>query len=1093
MSVLLLEEVRQKRELCESRRWDVSFQGNTFRLSHIADKVIAWLERLKAIGDIAVNTDPIHAQLPWAWIRMLLQAATADRETMGSLLVGLDKVFYFIDLCKVYELLYPHDPEMEHAYLNLEATVIELYALILQFLLIAIRAYEGNRYTTISTAFCTLDCINDYNARFEAIVPRIDYAAQNCERCYSLLGRVSSTDQYKSLKRMLEDIERVKALENELRDANNRVQSIWLFLENEKRDDVLRWISNIPYEDHHTLARAGRTGGTGGWLYKQREFQDWQLSKDSMIFWLHGIPGAGKTKLVSRVVDEFLHAQGQKLVYFYCNRNEELRRKPKEILCNFVKQLSIADDQTVIHDSLLQIYDDRRQRGFLSKDLSLEESEALLTQLISTYPKTILVLDALDESEEGSRQGLINYLCRLVDQIQNLKIFISSRRDEVIASRLETNANVGIDATDNQDDIAKFVSQKIDEDEKKRANPISSELKHDIVRILLDKSQGMFQWAALQVTELLSLDLESDIRERLGCLPADLQYAYNEIYQRILGSTGSKFKIAARALQWVLCSEKPLTTDALVFLACQDPQTDTLITPYVDIQFILESCSSLLVMDSQQFCRPSHLSVNDYFENLWGIGICHANAAKICLTHLIVASSQLSQGCSKYSAMVDNFLPYATQHWFVHIRKYEHYIRNTGEKIDPRLSQLVERFLGRVGESGPAYRSWCERCEHLPGFPIEDLKPFSNPVLAVCRFGLHRVPLTWWEAERIDPKQTNKAANSLLVLTIFSENEHAVQKLLSLGEDVNRQLDGLLCSGTALGAAASTGNREIIKLLLSAGAQINQRHAGGIYGSALVASVANPEGRKAAQLLLDSGADINQELDCGIFGSALAAAATRGAGWYDNTSIHLLLRAGANVNQALTSGNYGSALAAAASTPISHETIKLLLASGADANQRLIWGKYGSALAAAAFGSPANISLLLDAGADVNQVLTSGLYGSALAAAAYSQTKYSVKLLLDAGANVNQKLTTGLYGSALAAAVAKKGADKEIVQLLLDAGADVNQKLASGLYSNILEAAQARTRPELYEMLLGAAIRKNQRNLEYISLEADEYKDRKSA
>ncbi|GAB1196399.1 hypothetical protein APSETT444_005669 [Aspergillus pseudonomiae] len=410
---------------------------------------------------------------------------------MGSLLVGLDKVFYFIDLCKVYELLYPHDPEMEHAYLNLEATVIELYALILQFLLIAIRAYEGNRYTTISTAFCTLDCINDYNARFEAIVPRIDYAAQNCERCYSLLGRVSSTDQYKSLKRMLEDIERVKALENELRDANNRVQSIWLFLENEKRGDVLRWISNIPYEDHHTVARAGRTGGTGGWLFKQREFQDWQLSKDSMIFWLHGIPGAGKTKLVSRVVDEFLHVQGQKLVYFYCNRNEELRRKPKEILCNFVKQLSIADDQTVIHDSLLQIYDDRRQRGFLSKDLSLEESEALLTQLISTYPKTILVLDALDESEEGSRQGLINYFCRLVDQIQNLKIFISSRRDEVIASRLETNANVGIDATDNQNDIAKFVSQKIDEDEKKRANPISSELKHDIVRILLDKSQGM--------------------------------------------------------------------------------------------------------------------------------------------------------------------------------------------------------------------------------------------------------------------------------------------------------------------------------------------------------------------------------------------------------------------------------------------------------------------------------------------------------------------------------------------------------------------------------------------------------------------------
>ncbi|EIT74711.1 hypothetical protein AO1008_11131 [Aspergillus oryzae 100-8] len=934
--VLLLEEVKQKRELFESRRWNVSLNGYTFRLSDIANKVMTWLEKLKAI-------------------------------------------------------------------------VIEVYVLILQFLRTAILAYERSTKTSTSATFWTLDYINDYNARFEAIIPRIDYEAQNCERCYSRLDRVISIDQVKRLKRVLEDMERVKAHQNEFRNMNSTFQNIWRFLDDGKREDVLRWTSDIPFEDHHSVARTGRTANTGGWLFKQRVFQDWQISDDSMIFWLHGIPGAGKTKLVSRVIDEFLQVQGQKLVYFYCNRNEGLRRKPKEILRSFVKQLSITDDQTVIHESLLQVYMDKRQRGFSSTDLSLEESEALLAQLISIYPKTILVLDALDESEEGSRQGLISYFSRLVEQIQNLKIFITSRRDEDIACRLKSKANVGINATDSQDDIAKFVSQKIDEDEKNRATPISVELKYDIVRIILDK---------------------------------------------------------------------------MFYPSRCDPEIDTLIAPYVDIRFILESCSNLLVMDSRQFCHLSHLSVNEYFENLWGIAICHANAAKICLTLMLVANNQYSQESSMYNVMIDNFLAYATQHWFLHIRRYEYYIRNTGDKIDPRLSQLVERFLGRVEESGPAYRSWCECCEHLPGFPIEDLKPFCNPVLAVCRFGFYRIPLTLWESKCINTNQTNKAGNSLLVLTVFSENEYAVQKLLSLGADINGQLDGLLCSGSALGAAASIGNRDIIKLLLSAGAQINQKHAGGIYGGALVASVANPEGRKATQLLLDSGAEINQELDCGIFGSALAAAAARGAGGYNSTISQSLLRAGANVNQALTSGNYGSALAAAASTPIGHETIKLLLASGANVNQRLIWGKYGSALAAASFGSPANTSLLLDAGADVNQLLTSGLYGSALAAAAYSQAKHSVQLLLNAGADVNQKLTAGLYGSALAAAVAKQGADEEIVQLLLDAGADVNQKLSSGLYSNVLEAARARTRRELYEILLGVVIGKNQRNFGYTSLEA---------
>ena len=69
--VLLLEEVKQKRELFESRRWNVSLNGYTFRLSDIANKVMTWLEKLKAIGDIAVNADQIHSRLPWAGIRML--------------------------------------------------------------------------------------------------------------------------------------------------------------------------------------------------------------------------------------------------------------------------------------------------------------------------------------------------------------------------------------------------------------------------------------------------------------------------------------------------------------------------------------------------------------------------------------------------------------------------------------------------------------------------------------------------------------------------------------------------------------------------------------------------------------------------------------------------------------------------------------------------------------------------------------------------------------------------------------------------------------------------------------------------------------
>jgi Cdc6-like AAA superfamily ATPase len=121
------------------------------------------------------------------------------------------------------------------------------------------------------------------------------------------------------------------------------------------------------------------------------------------------IAGAGKTKLVSQVIDSLGHKRhGEALVYFYCNRNEESRRKPEEILCSFIKQLAISDDQKAVHATLVRSYDKRWQTGFSSRTLSLNECEKLLIELVSTYVKVIIILDALDEIEESSRKKLLD-------------------------------------------------------------------------------------------------------------------------------------------------------------------------------------------------------------------------------------------------------------------------------------------------------------------------------------------------------------------------------------------------------------------------------------------------------------------------------------------------------------------------------------------------------------------------------------------------------------------------------------------------------------------------------------------------------------
>jgi hypothetical protein len=117
----------------------------------------------------------------------------------------------------------------------------------------------------------------------------------------------------------------------------------------------------------------------------------------------------------------------------------------------------------------------------------------MLLELVQTYSRTVMVLDALDETvtNRGLRIKLINAFNDLIQGSQKLKIFISSRRDDDIRFQLEKKSNIGIDATDNQDDISKYVMEKIHQARALRRTPISEDLQVQIVQTLLHKSQGM--------------------------------------------------------------------------------------------------------------------------------------------------------------------------------------------------------------------------------------------------------------------------------------------------------------------------------------------------------------------------------------------------------------------------------------------------------------------------------------------------------------------------------------------------------------------------------------------------------------------------
>jgi hypothetical protein len=213
---------------------------------------------------------------------------------MAALLLGLDRVLYITNRCKVYEMLFPPDLPIADAGRNLESALVDLYFHILQFLSKAIRLCDSSTTFRAFKAFWDSGDIIDFEKCCQDLEMRVDIEVQNCERFHNKIARVEYSRQAETLKSLLQELKDLKDLvPKAVKDAIGRVDikvdDLWRGLNETERTAILMWTSDIPNEDHHTTACKGRTEDTGGWLFGHKHYEAWQSSDESMILWLHGI------------------------------------------------------------------------------------------------------------------------------------------------------------------------------------------------------------------------------------------------------------------------------------------------------------------------------------------------------------------------------------------------------------------------------------------------------------------------------------------------------------------------------------------------------------------------------------------------------------------------------------------------------------------------------------------------------------------------------------------------------------------------------------------------------------------------------------
>ncbi|KAK2468826.1 hypothetical protein H9L39_19588 [Fusarium oxysporum f. sp. albedinis] len=740
----VLELTDKAQRECDAKAWRLRRKnGATVSVRDILAKVVKWVNHFKAIGDIAVQYDPGHAALPWAGVRFLLQViwfpspkvVAADT---SQIVVGDFQTYNFVleSIENLAELLCRHAC-MEELLLQFSKTpkngssasnpaqelrqaLVQLYTRVLIYLAYA-RAYfqQSTAKRFVKSALLQP---SDLEESFAAITD----AQSKVDRCLHVASIQDELDRHDRLKDML------SALQAPLSRWSDELNKITDQLDKTKRREILQWLSKEPYRKHHQLVREDVVEGTGQWLLSDPVYLQWKEESASSILWLHGIPGSGKSKLVSLVIEDafaaFENHQRPPPAYFYCSRNsaEPTRADPEAILASVARQLSCLKPGQALLQPTIAAYDAHEEEGFAAESLRLHETCTLIMRLSENYPILTIILDALDECNPATRENLVSTMEHILKESPCLvKIFVSSRDDQDIVYRLRHYPNLELSSHKNSSDIAKFVESEtcslMSSGKLLRYSSAQQELKQGIIQRVASDAHGMFRWASLQLEALCELKSDEAVLERLGRLPRTLEELYKEIFQKIENyPSASDRQYAKHIFSWLLCAQKRLSSAEFLTAV-------SMAVPHQQLQSdqILDLCCNLVVLDTQlDTFRFAHLSVREYLEKLEGYGSSFSNAlaAETCLVTMFgLATDQFSKSVllklGYHGGICNTQLEeYSYAFWAPHCQAAAQ------QRKQGRLRELLQQFTQPELAVGSALSKWNTYLEDIPWWIEYDLK-----------------------------------------------------------------------------------------------------------------------------------------------------------------------------------------------------------------------------------------------------------------------------------------------------------------------------------------------------------------------------------
>ena len=596
-------------------------RGKPIVLREVLAKIVSCVNKFKEVGDIITQYDPAHAALPWAAVRLILQAAVSEQQIYDSMLEGLEHVADVIARYAWVETLYLHASSKMR--LQLQDSIVKLYIAILEFLAKARRYYSKHTYQRVLKSLVQVDeqAVQKYIRAIAEKEEKVNNIARLVDAQY--LREISKTMEG-GFSSLLSRVDRISRQVAELQVESGKPKPPT----DEEKKDMLKWLDPVStFDDFHT-AKTARQIGTCDWILRREEFQDWLNPEESSgvakILWLHGKPGTGKTILSARIAEYLLGDRSRLFAFFFCFYGNDLKRDCNSIIKAWIAQIVKQDFDAC--NIALAVH--REKEGNFANRFELW---LIFRKINALARRQYYLIDGFDECDRNDdtfpKHGLVDaktrFLTELIEAIDGTgtRVVIMSRPDAEVRDQMQAQmqrpgvtefdwADYSITSDDTSADLKCFAqsmmnfripnrcvsripltlsqlilgARKIFEstnlacishmavvyciltsdhnvgcDADLRTLYRDLDLRQELAAEAADKADGMFLWIKLLYSQLSRSKSPPRLRKIITDTPSGLDQAYERDILNILGLEYEERVRAIAILRWTLFALRPLT------------------------------------------------------------------------------------------------------------------------------------------------------------------------------------------------------------------------------------------------------------------------------------------------------------------------------------------------------------------------------------------------------------------------------------------------------------------------------------------------------------------------------------------------------